>query len=89
MFLRLVLRSLAFSSYVEIYLADLFGARPQTVVTVAQLVEPWTVTPVVAGSNPVSHPIFLYRHSSQYRNIDSSRDVILSRKALRTLSSTL
>jgi hypothetical protein len=25
-------------------------------VTVAQLVEPWTVTPVVAGSNPVSHP---------------------------------
>ncbi len=26
-------------------------------VTVAQLVEPWTVTPVVAGSNPVSHPI--------------------------------
>ena len=27
-------------------------------VTVAQLVEPWTVTPVVAGSNPVSHPIF-------------------------------
>jgi hypothetical protein len=28
-------------------------------VTVAQLVEPWTVTPVVAGSNPVSHPIRL------------------------------
>jgi hypothetical protein len=28
-------------------------------VTVAQLVEPWTVTPVVAGSNPVSHPICL------------------------------
>ena len=27
-------------------------------VTVAQLVEPRTVTPVVAGSNPVSHPIF-------------------------------
>lgn len=35
------------------------GRRPlQTVVTVAQLVEPWTVTPVVAGSNPVSHPTF-------------------------------
>ena len=33
-----------------------FGARPRSVVTVAQLVEPWTVTPVVAGSNPVSHP---------------------------------
>lgn len=29
-------------------------------VTVAQLVEPWTVTPVVAGSNPVSHPIILF-----------------------------
>ena len=27
-------------------------------VTVAQLVEPRTVTPVVAGSTPVSHPIF-------------------------------
>lgn len=26
-------------------------------VTVAQLVEPWTVTPVVVGSNPISHPI--------------------------------
>ena len=25
-------------------------------VTVAQLVEPRTVTPAVAGSNPVSHP---------------------------------
>lgn len=37
-------------------LEDSFGARPRSVVTVAQLVEPWTVTPVVAGSNPVSHP---------------------------------
>lgn len=36
-------------------------------VTVAQLVEPWTVTPVVAGSNPVSHPIFLL--SVQYSQI--------------------
>lgn len=25
-------------------------------VAVAQLVEPWIVVPVVAGSNPVSHP---------------------------------
>ena len=58
-FLRLALQSLAFSSNVEFSLADLSGARPRTVVTVAQLVEPWTVTPVVAGSNPVSHPIFL------------------------------
>lgn len=58
-FLRLALQSLAFSSNVEFFLADLSGARPRTVVTVAQLVEPWTVTPVVAGSNPVSHPIFL------------------------------
>ena len=56
-FLRLALQSLAFSSDVECSLADLSGARPRTVVTVAQLVEPWTVTPVVAGSNPVSHPI--------------------------------
>ena len=58
-FLRLALQSLAFSSNVEFSLADLSGARPRTVVTVAQLVEPWTVTPVVAGSNPVSHPIFI------------------------------
>ena len=29
-------------------------------VTVAQLVEPRTVTPVVAGSNPVSHPSLFY-----------------------------
>ena len=57
-FLRLALQSLAFSSNVEFSLADLSGARPRTVVTVAQLVEPWTVTPVVAGSNPVSHPTF-------------------------------
>ena len=27
-------------------------------VAVAQLVEPWIVIPVVAGSSPVSHPIF-------------------------------
>lgn len=27
-------------------------------VDVAQLVEPWIVIPVVAGSNPVIHPIF-------------------------------
>ncbi len=27
-------------------------------VGVAQLVEPWIVAPVVAGSNPVAHPIF-------------------------------
>ena len=58
-FLRLALQSLAFPSDVECSLADLSGARPRTVVTVAQLVEPWTVTPVVAGSNPVSHHIFL------------------------------
>ena len=35
--------------------------RPATqdlvVVDVAQLVEHWTVAPVVAGSNPVIHPI--------------------------------
>jgi hypothetical protein len=29
------------------------------VVGVAQLVEPWIVVPVVAGSNPVVHPIFI------------------------------
>ena len=29
-------------------------------VTVAQLVEPWTVTPVVTGSKPVSHPNLEY-----------------------------
>jgi hypothetical protein len=28
------------------------------VVDVAQLVEPWIVDPVVAGSSPVIHPIF-------------------------------
>ena len=28
-------------------------------VTVAQLVEPRTVTPVVVGSSPISHPNFL------------------------------
>ena len=27
-------------------------------VTVAQLVEPWVVIPVVVGSSPISHPIF-------------------------------
>ena len=32
----------------------------QAVVAVAQLVEPRIVIPVVAGSIPVSHPIFLY-----------------------------
>ena len=26
-------------------------------VTVAQLVEPWIVIPVVVGSSPISHPI--------------------------------
>ena len=29
-----------------------------TTVGVAQLVERWTVTPEVAGSNPVAHPTF-------------------------------
>ena len=43
-----------------------FGARPRSVVTVAQLVEPWTVTPVVAGSNPVSHPTFSLFPNSSY-----------------------
>ena len=28
-------------------------------VAIAQLVEPWIVIPVVVGSNPISHPIFL------------------------------
>ena len=28
-------------------------------VAVAQLVEPWIVIPVVVGSSPISHPIFL------------------------------
>lgn len=32
--------------------------KAKTMVTVAQLVEPWIVIPVVAGSNPVSHPNF-------------------------------
>ncbi len=29
-----------------------------SMVTVAQLVEPWVVIPVVVGSSPISHPIF-------------------------------
>ena len=33
-------------------------------VGVAQLVEPWIVAPVVAGSNPVAHPIYLKRACS-------------------------
>jgi hypothetical protein len=28
-------------------------------VGVAQLVEPWIVIPVVVGSNPIAHPIYL------------------------------
>ena len=34
-------------------------------VTVAQLVEPRTVTPVVVGSSPISHPIFPFRMTSK------------------------
>ncbi len=30
--------------------------EPNVMVDVAQLVEPWIVIPVVAGSNPVIHP---------------------------------
>ena len=30
--------------------------EPNMMVDVAQLVEPWIVIPVVAGSNPVIHP---------------------------------
>ena len=30
-------------------------------VAIAQLVEPWIVIPVVVGSNPISHPILLYK----------------------------
>lgn len=43
--------------------------RFKTMVTVAQLVEHWTVTPVVAGSNPVSHPIIplSISNSNEYR----------------------
>lgn len=29
-----------------------------TLVAIAQLVEPWIVIPVVVGSNPISHPIY-------------------------------
>ena len=29
----------------------------ETMVAIAQLVEPWIVIPVVVGSNPISHPI--------------------------------
>ncbi len=37
----------------------LAGLGQQTVVVgVAQLVEHWIVTPEVAGSNPVAHPIY-------------------------------
>ena len=88
-FLRLALQSLAVSSDVECSLADLSSARPRTVVTVAQLVEPWTVTPVVAGSNPVSHPIFPpLRQYPRHKTIDWSPVVILSRKAQQRLSPT-
>ncbi len=31
-------------------------ARKENMVAIAQLVEPWIVIPVVAGSSPVSHP---------------------------------
>lgn len=30
-------------------------------VGVAQLVEPWIVIPVVVGSSPIIHPIFIYK----------------------------
>ena len=43
----------------------------RSMVTVAQLVEPRTVTPVVAGSNPVSHPIFVLQISPRL-NSDST-----------------
>jgi hypothetical protein len=35
------------------------SAAPPEMVVVAQLVEPRIVIPVVAGSSPVDHPIFL------------------------------
>ena len=34
---------------------------------IAQLAEHWTVAPAVAGSIPVSHPIFLNAHPSDLR----------------------
>lgn len=33
--------------------------KTKSMVAIAQLVEPWIVIPVVVGSNPISHPIFL------------------------------
>lgn len=35
-------------------------------VVVAQLVEPWFVVPVVAGSSPVDHPIFFCLYAQPY-----------------------
>ena len=60
-------------------------------VTVAQLVEPWTVTPVVAGSNPVSHPIFSKRSPSglickilkTFRGFSGLISCLLNREALQ------
>ena len=42
----------------SLYPDQFFGQMPNkpSVVTVAQLVEPRTVTPVVVGSSPISHP---------------------------------
>jgi len=40
------------------------------VVAVAQLVEPRIVIPVVVGSSPISHPIFLF--SSFYLSMSAS-----------------
>ena len=38
-------------------------------VTVAQLVEPWTVTPVVVGSKPIGHPNFAIKNKCLDSNV--------------------
>ena len=43
----------------QVAASPLRSASPHEMVVVAQLVEPRVVIPVVAGSSPVVHPIFL------------------------------
>ena len=60
------IRLLSGWSQVRILSGAPFGSlvhRTYLMVDVAQLVEPWIVIPVVAGSNPVIHPNFGAQHS--------------------------
>lgn len=46
-----------------------FIQKIKIMVDVAQSVEHWSVAPVVAGSSPVIHPIFLIKHKTQSSKI--------------------